>query len=260
MAQRIVTALGRRQCLKNTCYFMGTPTSRSNILRSLSSSSSSSSSIILTLTPPKTTKTQIRYFSEDTSSQPKEGEGEGEEEELPIWHNPNVKETDDRIFLDEFQPGEEIPIAQLPPMVSSTEDDGKVQASEELHALADEIINLKFVDVIRITQRLDQIYGFDQDVDDGEDEDGDGGADGAGAEGEAAKEEKTTFDLKLTGFEAKSKIKVIKEVRALTGLGLKEAKEIVESAPKVILKDIKKDDMEEIQKKLEAVGATVEFE
>lgn len=253
MAQRIVTALGRRQCLKNTCYFMGTPTSRSNILRSLSSSNSS-----ITLTPPpktKTTKTQIRYFSEDISSQPKEGE-----EEVPIWHNPNVKETDDRIFLDEFQPGEEIPIAQLPPMVSSTEDDGKVQASEELHALADEIINLKFVDVIRITQRLDQIYGFDQDVDDGEDEDGEGGADGAGAEGEAAKEEKTTFDLKLTGFEAKSKIKVIKEVRALTGLGLKEAKEIVESAPKVILKDIKKDDMEEIQKKLEAVGATVEFE
>lgn len=255
MAQRIVTALGRRQCLKNTCYFMGTPTtSRSNILRSLSSSNSS----ITLITPPPKTKTQIRYFSEDTSSQPKEGEGEGEEE-LPIWHNPNVKETDDRIFLDEFQPGEEIPIAQLPPMVSSTEDDGKVQASEELHALADEIINLKFVDVIRITQRLDQIYGFDQDVDDGEDEDGDG-ADGAGAEGEAAKEEKTTFDLKLTGFEAKSKIKVIKEVRALTGLGLKEAKEIVESAPKVILKDIKKDDMEEIQKKLEAVGATVEFE
>eukprot|EP00594_Rhizosolenia_setigera_P014935 CAMPEP_0178964626 /NCGR_PEP_ID=MMETSP0789-20121207/15786_1 /TAXON_ID=3005 /ORGANISM="Rhizosolenia setigera, Strain CCMP 1694" /LENGTH=244 /DNA_ID=CAMNT_0020649431 /DNA_START=111 /DNA_END=845 /DNA_ORIENTATION=- len=244
MAQRIVTVLGRRQCLN-----MGTSTSRSNILRSLSLSSSS-------ITPQKTkttkTTTQIRYFSEDTSSQPKK-EGEGEEE-LPIWHNPNVKETDDRIFLDEFQPGEEIPIAQLPPMG----DDGrKVQASEELNALANEIINLKFVDVIRITQRLDQMYGFDQDEDDdGEDDDGADGAEGA----EAAKEEKTTFDLKLTGFEAKSKIKVIKEVRALTGLGLKEAKEIVESAPKVIQKDIKKDDMEEIQKKLEAVGATVEFE
>jgi len=75
---------------------------------------------------------------------------------------------------------------------------------------------------------------------------------------EAAVEEKTLFDLKLVGFDAKAKIKVIKEVRAITALGLKEAKELVEGAPKVIKKDIKKEEAEELQKKLEEVGATIE--
>jgi len=78
-------------------------------------------------------------------------------------------------------------------------------------------------------------------------------------EGESAVvEEKTLFDLKLMGFDAKAKIKVIKEVRAIAGLGLKEAKELVEGAPKVIKKDIKKEEAEELQKKLEEVGATIE--
>jgi ribosomal protein L7/L12 len=52
--------------------------------------------------------------------------------------------------------------------------------------------------------------------------------------------EKTVFDLKLLGFDAKSKIKVIKEVRAIAGLGLKEAKELVEGAPTIIQKDLKR--------------------
>mmetsp|Transcript_38262 Transcript_38262/g.46698 ORF Transcript_38262/g.46698 Transcript_38262/m.46698 type:complete len:211 (+) Transcript_38262:167-799(+) len=79
--------------------------------------------------------------------------------------------------------------------------------------------------------------------------------------GEAAEEEveKDTFDLKLTGFDAKSKIKVIKEVRAISGLGLKEAKDMVEGAPKVLKKDLKKEDAEELKKKLEDIGATVEL-
>jgi large subunit ribosomal protein L7/L12 len=71
-------------------------------------------------------------------------------------------------------------------------------------------------------------------------------------------EEKTLFDLKLMAYDAKAKIKVIKEVRAIAGLGLKEAKELVEGAPKVIKKDIKKEEAEELQKKLEEVGATIE--
>jgi large subunit ribosomal protein L7/L12 len=70
--------------------------------------------------------------------------------------------------------------------------------------------------------------------------------------------EKTTFDLKLLSFDAKNKIKVIKEVRAIAGLGLKEAKEMVESAPTVIKKDIKKEQAQELQKKLEDIGATIE--
>jgi len=87
-----------------------------------------------------------------------------------------------------------------------------------------------------------------------------GVADGGVAEEEEAQVEiKTSFELKLTGFEAKSKIKVIKEIRAITSLGLKEAKAMVEAAPKVVLKDIKMEKAEELKLKLEKVGAKVEI-
>lgn len=82
----------------------------------------------------------------------------------------------------------------------------------------------------------------------------------AGAEAtEAVEEEKTAFDVKLLGFDTKSKIKVIKEVRAVAGLGLKEAKELVESAPKVIQKDLKKEAADELKEKMEALGAQIEI-
>ena len=87
-----------------------------------------------------------------------------------------------------------------------------------------------------------------------------GGGEGAAQAAEAVVEEaKTHFDLKLTGFDAKSKIKVIKEIRAITSLGLKEAKEMVEGVPKVVKKDIKTEEAEELKEKLEAIGATVEI-
>mmetsp|Transcript_16048 Transcript_16048/g.22855 ORF Transcript_16048/g.22855 Transcript_16048/m.22855 type:complete len:202 (-) Transcript_16048:345-950(-) len=79
-------------------------------------------------------------------------------------------------------------------------------------------------------------------------------------EAPAEEEVKTAFDLKLTGFDAKAKIKVIKEVRAITGLGLKEAKEMVEGAPKTLKKGIKKEEAEELKQKLEGVGATIEID
>lgn len=66
-------------------------------------------------------------------------------------------------------------------------------------------------------------------------------------------------DLKLVGFDSKSKIKVIKEVRAIVGLGLKEAKELVESAPKLLQKGLKPDQAQELKVRLEAVGAQVEL-
>ena len=88
---------------------------------------------------------------------------------------------------------------------------------------------------------------------------GGGGAAAGGAEEEAAAEEKTAFDLKLVSFDAKAKIKVIKEVRSIAGLGLKEAKELVEGAPKTILKEMKKDELEEIAAKMKELGAEVEI-
>lgn len=79
-----------------------------------------------------------------------------------------------------------------------------------------------------------------------------------GGEAVAAEEEKDTFDVVLTGFGEK-KINVIKEVRAITGLGLKEAKDLVEGVPNAVKEGINKDEAGEIQKKLEEAGATVEI-
>ena len=79
-----------------------------------------------------------------------------------------------------------------------------------------------------------------------------------GGESEAAAEEKTEFDVILTSFGEK-KINVIKEVRSITGLGLKEAKEAVESAPKAIKEGVSKEEAEEVKKKLEEAGASADI-
>jgi large subunit ribosomal protein L7/L12 len=80
----------------------------------------------------------------------------------------------------------------------------------------------------------------------------------APAAGAAPEEEKSDYTIFLSGFGDK-KIKVIKEVRALTGLGLKEAKDLVEAAPKEIKTGVPKKEAEEAKKKLEAAGAKVEL-
>ena len=79
-----------------------------------------------------------------------------------------------------------------------------------------------------------------------------------GAAPAAAAEEKTEFDVVMTSFGAK-KLDVIKVVREITGLGLKEAKEMVEGAPKTLKEGASKEDAEAIKAKLEAAGATVEI-
>ena len=79
----------------------------------------------------------------------------------------------------------------------------------------------------------------------------------AGAAAPAA-EEKTEFDVILAGFDAAKKIGVIKEIRGITGLGLKEAKDLVEGAPKAIKEGIAKDEAEKLKAALEAAGAKVE--
>ncbi len=80
---------------------------------------------------------------------------------------------------------------------------------------------------------------------------------GAGGEAAAA-EEQTEFDVILANYGEK-KINVIKEVRALTGLGLKEAKDLVEGAPKPIKEGVSKNEADEVKKKLEEAGATIEI-
>jgi large subunit ribosomal protein L7/L12 len=79
-----------------------------------------------------------------------------------------------------------------------------------------------------------------------------------GVEGGGAAAEQDSFNVELTSFGDK-KINVIKEVRAITGLGLKEAKDLVEGAPNTIKEDLAKDEAEKIKTKLEEAGATVEL-
>jgi len=81
---------------------------------------------------------------------------------------------------------------------------------------------------------------------------------GGGGDGGEEAEEKTEFDVILTDFGG-NKIAVIKEVRQITGLGLKEAKDLVEGAPKAIKEGVSKDEADEAQQKLEAAGAKVEL-
>eukprot|EP00984_Skeletonema_dohrnii_P013585 scaffold5625_cov90-Skeletonema_dohrnii-CCMP3373.AAC.7 len=170
--------------------------------------------------------TSLQQASSATTEQP----AATTEDECPPWQNPlhhnNPEYT--RVLAEEFAPGEEMPIAPLPPFDESDDDD-KVSAPPHLHGLADEIVRLNMLEVKELVDRIGDHFGFTDDDDYMEDGEG-GGGDGGGDKVEEIVE-KTAFDLKLTGFDAKAKIKVIKEIRGLTSLGLKEAKELVEGAP-----------------------------
>ena len=86
------------------------------------------------------------------------------------------------------------------------------------------------------------------------------GAAAAAPDEEEAVVEKAAFSVRLEKYDAASKIKVIKEVRALTGLGLKEAKELIENVPKELKADVKKEEADAIKAKLEEIGGTVVIE
>jgi len=127
------------------------------------------------------------------------------------------------------------------------------KASSKVKKLGDEIVGLTLMEAKELGDYLKDEYGIEPAA---------GGAvmvAGPAAQGPAEeKEEKTSFDVILKEFGEK-KIQVIKEVRALTGLGLKEAKELVDNAPKPIKEGVSKDDAEAAKKQLEAVGAVVEL-
>ena len=164
-----------------------------------------------------------------TSAKEQPASAEADDDECPPWQNPlhhnNPEYT--RVLAEEFAPGEEMPIVPLPPF-DDQDDEDKVTAPPHLHELADEIVRLNMLEMKELVDRIGDHFGF---TDDDEDYMDGGGGDGGSAAVEEAKVEKTAFDLKLTGFDAKAKIKVIKEIRGLTSLGLKEAKELVEGAP-----------------------------
>ncbi|MDG1737681.1 MAG: 50S ribosomal protein L7/L12 [Paracoccaceae bacterium] len=121
----------------------------------------------------------------------------------------------------------------------------------DLKALAESIVGLTLLEAQELKTILKDEYGIEPAA---------GGAvmvAAAGGDAGAAEEEQTEFDVILKAPGA-SKINVIKEVRAITGLGLKEAKELVEAGGKAVKEQCSKDEADEIKGKLEAVGAEVE--
>ena len=124
-------------------------------------------------------------------------------------------------------------------------------ASEKVTAMIEEIKALTVLELSELVHELEETFGVSAAAVAAP------AAGGAGA-GAAAAEEKTEFDVVLTAIGAE-KIKVIKEVRAITGQGLAEAKATVEGAPSTIKEGVSKDEAEELKAKLEAVGASVEL-
>ena len=124
--------------------------------------------------------------------------------------------------------------------------------SKETTALGDKIVGLTLMQAKELGDYLKDVHGIEPA--------GGGAVVMAGPAGDsgAAEEEKSTFDVILKEIGDK-KIQVIKEVRALTGLGLKEAKAVVDEAPKAVKEGVSKDEAEEAKAQLEAAGATIEL-
>ena len=193
-------------------------------------------------------------------------EKQPDEDECPAWQNPlhhNNPELE-KMFPEDFKEGEEMPLVPLPPLASEGDDSTKVLAPTHIHDLANEILLLNMFEMKQLMDKIAAHFGFDpHTVAMGLQQQPSSGSaaasDSTSDENKVEETLKTSFDLKLIGFDAKSKIKVIKEVRAISGLGLKEAKELVEGAPTIIKKDLKQEEAEEFQKKLQDVGATMEI-
>ena len=120
--------------------------------------------------------------------------------------------------------------------------------SEKVTAMIEEIKGLTVLELSELVHALEEEFGVSAAA---------MAAPAAGGAAAAAAEEKTEFDVILAGFDAAAKIKVIKVVRELTGLGLAEAKGFVESAPKAVKEGISKDDAEALKKQLEEAGAKI---
>lgn len=134
-----------------------------------------------------------------------------------------------------------------------SEEAAVAEFNDATKELGDKIVALSLLEAKALADYLEQVHGIKPA----------GGAvmvagGGGGGEAAPAAEEKTEFDVVLTGF-GDNKIAVIKVVRAATGLGLKEAKELVESAPKAMKEGVSKEDAEKLKEEVEGAGGTVEI-
>ena len=123
-------------------------------------------------------------------------------------------------------------------------------ASEKITALIEEVKGLTVLELNDLVKALEEEFGVSAAA---------MAAPAAGGAAAAPAEENSEFDVVLASFDAAAKIKVIKAVREITGLGLAEAKALVEGAPKPLKEGVSKDEAEEMKKKLEESGAKVEL-
>ena len=114
------------------------------------------------------------------------------------------------------------------------------------------ISNMTVLDVVELVEAMEEKFGVSAAVAAAP------AAAAAGAQGDASAEEQTEFDVVMNSFGEK-KVPVIKVVRSLTGMGLKEAKDLVEAVPATIKEAVNKDEAEDVKKQLEEAGATVEI-
>ncbi|MFH1551883.1 MAG: 50S ribosomal protein L7/L12 [bacterium] len=135
-----------------------------------------------------------------------------------------------------------------------TEEKKEVEAPEKFKSLVEQIEKLSVLDLADLVKILEEKFGVSATPMAMAPA---AGAAGAGEAGAAA-EEKSAFDIELKNV-GEQKIAVIKVVKEITGLGLKEAKDLVDGAPKVIKEGVKKEEAEELKKKLEEAGAVVEL-
>ena len=124
-------------------------------------------------------------------------------------------------------------------------------ASEKITALIEEVKALTVLELNDLVKALEEEFGVSAAAM--------AAPAAGGAAAGAAAEEKTEFDVVLASFDAAAKIKVIKVVREITGLGLGEAKAVVEGAPKAIKEGVSKDEAEELKKQIEEAGGKVEL-
>jgi len=128
------------------------------------------------------------------------------------------------------------------------EDKKEVEVPAKFKKLVEEIEKMPVLDLSELVKILEDKFGVSAAAP--------MAVAAAPAGAEAAAEEKSEYDVELTGA-GENKIAVIKVVKAISGLGLKEAKDLVDGAPKVVKAEVKKEEAEEMKKKLEEAGATV---
>jgi len=138
-----------------------------------------------------------------------------------------------------------------------SEEEATLELTPEQEQIVSAVENMKVIDVANLVKALEDRLGVKAATGGGMMMPMPGGA-GGDDSGGAAAEEKTEFDVILTAVGDK-KIAVIKEVRAITGLGLKDAKELVDGAPKPVKEGVAQDEADEIKKKLEDAGGSVDL-